>query len=268
MSLFHFKPTTPGLRNKIKLFNNLYKGNSIKKLCKNIISKSGRNNDGRITIRHKGGRLKRYYRFIDFFRNKLDIIGKVERIEYDPNRNSNISLILYNDGERRYIISPKNLNIGDFIISANNSKIKVGNNLLLKNIPNGVKIHCIEKTPGSGGVFARSAGSYATVYSKDLKNVTIILNSGKYKTLNNFCKATIGEVGNADHFNIKFGKAGSKRILGIRPTVRGVAMNPVDHPHGGGEGKTSGGRDPVSPWGKLSKSFKKHVKILKKNTIL
>lgn len=265
MILYKFKPITPGLRKKIKLLNITYKNKPLKKLCKNIIFSSGRNNSGKITVRHKGGRLKRYYRYIDFFRNKDFLKAVVERIEYDPNRNCNICLVLYQDGERRYIISPKNLFIGDLITSGVNIPIKIGNTLFLRDIPIGVKIHCVELVPGSGGVLSRSAGSYSVIHSKQLNIVRLILSSGTFIELNDMCRATIGEVGNSDYFLKNLGKAGSNRLLGIRPTVRGVAMNPVDHPHGGGEGKTSGGRDPVSPWGKRSKSLKKkNVSIFKK----
>ncbi|WP_259289737.1 50S ribosomal protein L2 [Candidatus Nasuia deltocephalinicola] len=258
MTLFKFKPSSCGTRNKVKIINNLYKFKLFKKNSKILKFSAGRNNKGRISIRHKGGRFKRKYRYIDFFRNKDGIVGVVERIEYDPNRNSNLLLILYSDGDRRYIIAPKNIFISNLVISGNVS-LKIGNSLYLKFIPLGIKIHCVEHTPGGGAVFARSAGSYCVIVSNDLDFVIIMLKSGILKRLNFMCKATIGEVGNSEHFLIKLGKAGSKRHTGIRPTVRGVAMNPVDHPHGGGEGKSSGGRDPVTPWGKKSKPFKKNV---------
>ncbi|WP_259286269.1 50S ribosomal protein L2 [Candidatus Nasuia deltocephalinicola] len=259
MILFKFKPTTPGTRNKIKVFNNLYKFKFFKKNSKILRSNSGRNNKGVISVRHKGGRLKRKYRYVDFFRNKDNILGIVERIEYDPNRNSNILLILYSDGERRYIISPKNLFISNTVISGIFSPLKIGNAMCLKYIPLGLKIHCIESKPGKGAVYSRAAGSYCVIVSNFFYTVIIMLNSGLLKKLNSMCRATIGEVGNSEYFLTKFGKAGSRRLQGIRPTVRGVAMNPVDHPHGGGEGKSSGGRDPVSPWGKISKPLKKNV---------
>ncbi len=259
MVLFKFKPITSGTRNKIKIFNNLYKFKFFKKNSKILKSNAGRNNKGCISVRHKGGKPKRKYRYVDFFRNKDNIIGVVERLEYDPNRNSNLLLILYSDGERRYIIAPKNLFISNLIISGAHVSLKVGNALHLKNISLGIKIHCVESKPGKGGVYARSAGSYCVVMSFVFNFVVIMLKSGILKKLNSMCKATIGEVGNSEHFLIKLGKAGCKRHLGIRPTVRGVAMNPVDHPHGGGEGKSSGGRDPVSIWGKKSKPFKKNV---------
>ncbi|BEH03947.1 50S ribosomal subunit protein L2 [Candidatus Nasuia deltocephalinicola] len=262
MNLFKFKPTSPGVRNKIKLVNNLYKYKSFKFLKKSIKFKSGRNNTGSITIRHKGGRSKRFYRYLDVFRNKINIFGIIEKIEYDPNRNSNIFLILYSDGERRYIIACKNINIGEIIISSFEAPIKIGNTLILKNIPLGTKIHCVEIKPGMGGKIARSAGCYCLLHFKSFEYVSIYLKSGLIINLNPYCRATIGEVGNSEHILIKKGKAGSKRNLGIRPTVRGVAMNPVDHPHGGGEGKTSGGRDPVSIWGKYCKSFKKKCHVL------
>lgn len=247
MSLFNFKPTSPGLRNKIKVVNILYKKDPIKKYLKNIIFNSGRNNKGIITVRHKGGRQKRYYRYVDFFRNKDDVPGIIERIEYDPNRNCNISLVLYFDGERRYIISPKDLNLGSKIISGNYKLLQNGNCLFLKNIPIGVRVHCVETMPGCGAKLSRSAGSYCTVISKNISTVTVETKSGSIFHLDKMCKSTIGEVGNHEHMYISKGKAGVSRLKGVRPTVRGVAMNPVDHPHGGGEGKTSGGRDPVSP---------------------
>ncbi|WP_259288829.1 50S ribosomal protein L2 [Candidatus Nasuia deltocephalinicola] len=259
MVLFKFKPVTSGSRNKIKIFNDLYKFKFFKKNSKILKFNAGRNNRGVISVRHLGGRLKRKYRYVDFFRNKDNILGVVERIEYDPNRNSNLSLILYSDGERRYIISPKNLFISNTVISGIYSPLKIGNNLYLKYIPLGIKIHCVESRPGGGAVYSRSAGSYCTIISGSLNFVVIMLKSGLIKKINFMCRATIGEVGNSEHFLIKLGKAGSKRRLGIRPTVRGVAMNPIDHPHGGGEGKSSGGRDPVSPWGRLSKPLKKNV---------
>ncbi len=259
MVLFKFKPVTSGTRNKIKIFNNLYKFKFFKKNSKILKSGGGRNNKGVISVRHIGGKSKRKYRYIDFFRNKDNIFGVVERIEYDPNRNSNILLILYSDGERRYIISPKNLFISDTIISGYTTPLKIGNTLCLKYIPLGIKIHCVESKPGGGGIYSRAAGSYCVVVSSLYNTVIIMLKSGLLKKINFMCRATIGEVGNSEHFLIKLGKAGCKRHLGVRPTVRGVAMNPVDHPHGGGEGKSSGGRDPVSPWGKLSKPLKKDV---------
>ncbi|WP_259285967.1 50S ribosomal protein L2 [Candidatus Nasuia deltocephalinicola] len=257
MVLFKFKPITSGTRNKIKIFNNLYKFKFFKKNSKILRFSAGRNNKGLISVRHMGGRLKRKYRYIDFFRNKDNIFGVVERIEYDPNRNSNILLILYSDGERRYIISPKNIFISNTVISGLFVPLKIGNTLCLKYIPIGIKIHCVESKPGKGATYSRAAGSYCVIISNLHNNVIIMLKSGLLKKINFMCRATIGEVGNAEHFLIKLGKAGCRRYLGVRPTVRGVAMNPVDHPHGGGEGKSSGGRDPVSPWGRLSKPLKK-----------
>ncbi|WP_259289090.1 50S ribosomal protein L2 [Candidatus Nasuia deltocephalinicola] len=259
MVLFKFKPKTSGTRNKVKIFNNLYKFKFFKKNSKILKSSAGRNNKGTISVRHIGGRFKRKYRYVDFFRNKDNILGIVERVEYDPNRNSNISLILYSDGERRYIISPKNLFISNTVISSFQTPLKIGNTLCLKYIPLGIKIHCVESKPGKGGTYSRAAGSYCIIISNFYDNVIIMLKSGLLKKISFMCRATIGEVGNSEHFLIRLGKAGCKRHLGIRPTVRGVAMNPVDHPHGGGEGKSSGGRDPVSPWGRLSKPLKKNV---------
>ncbi|XXS36661.1 MAG: 50S ribosomal protein L2 [Candidatus Nasuia deltocephalinicola] len=256
MTLFKFKPTSPGVRGKIKLFNILYKGKHLKKNSKIIHFKSGRNNSGSITVRHKGGKSKRRYRYIDFFRNKDFIRARIIRIEYDPNRSSNICLLSYFDNEKRYIICPKGVSIGDTIISGEDVEIKIGNNLFLKDIPIGTKVHCVENSPGSGAKISRSSGCYCVVSSRNAYDTVLVSNTGKSINLNNMCRATIGEVGNSEHFLINYGKAGSKRLKGIRPTVRGVAMNPVDHPHGGGEGKTSGGRDPVTPWGRLCKSFK------------
>lgn len=257
MILYNYKPVTPGLRGKIKIVNNLYKGKILKKNIKKIIFNAGRNNKGRITVRHKGGKRKRNYRFIDFFRNKEYIVGRIERFEYDPFRSSNIALIVYFDGERRYIIAPKNVSIGDQIVAGDDVPINIGNYLPLRNIPIGTKIHCLENKAGKGMKIARSSGNYCTILSKSKKTVVVSTPSLSYITLDHNCRAVIGEVGNEEHFLINYGKAGAKRMRGIRPTVRGVAMNPVDHPHGGGEGKTSGGRDPVSPWGKISKVLKK-----------
>jgi len=246
LKLKTYKPVTPGLRNKRKLFY-LKKKKRINKLCGYINYKSGRNNSGKITIRHKGGRVKRIYRRINFFRYKKDnILSKVSDIQYDPYRNSNIALLSYIDGYKSYILAPDGLKLNDSIISSTLTSLKIGNNLILKNIPERVKINSIEFKPGFGAKIARSAGCYAYIISKNKDYVKILLKSGKYKTLSKYCRATIGEVSNKNYFFIKHGKAGIKRYMGVRPTVRGVAMNPIDHPHGGGEGKTSGGRDPVS----------------------
>ena len=257
MSLIKSKPTSPGRRFRIKISNpELYKG----KPCSSLIQKSkktgGRNNQGRITTRHIGGGHKKRYRIIDFKRDKDNIAAKVERLEYDPNRNANIALLLYIDGERRYIIAPKNLKTGDSVMSGKDSSITIGNSLPMKNIPVGTQVHCIEMKPGKGAQIARSAGTVAQIAAIEGDYVTVRLRSGEMRKIFSSCKATIGEVGNSEHNLQSFGKAGAKRWLGVRPTVRGVAMNPIDHPHGGGEGKTSGGRHPVSPWGTPTKGYK------------
>jgi large subunit ribosomal protein L2 len=257
VSLIKSKPTSPGRRFRIKISNpELYKG----KPCSSLIQKSkktgGRNNQGRITTRHIGGGHKKRYRIIDFKRDKDNIAAKVERLEYDPNRNANIALLLYIDGERRYIIAPKNLKTGDSVISGKDSSIAIGNSLPMKNIPVGTQVHCIEMKPGKGAQIARSAGTVAQIAAIEGDYVTVRLRSGETRKIFSSCKATIGEVGNSEHNLQSFGKAGAKRWLGVRPTVRGVAMNPIDHPHGGGEGKTSGGRHPVSPWGTPTKGYK------------
>ncbi|ASS47032.1 50S ribosomal protein L2p (L8e) [Candidatus Nasuia deltocephalinicola] len=260
MSLFFYKPITPGLRGKSKLINNFYKFTISKKFYKIINYKAGRNNLGHITVRHKGGRCKRKYRILDFYRSYLNLKAKVLRIEYDPYRNSNILFISYFNGKKSYIISPKNIKINNVIISSKDcfskDSLNIGNSFLLNNIPEGTKIHCLENYPGGGAKYSRSSGSFCILISKNNNYANVLLKSGKMKKFNLNCRATIGEVGNEKYNLIKKGKAGVNRLKGIRPTVRGVAMNPVDHPHGGGEGKTSGGRDPVSPWGLPSKGFK------------
>jgi large subunit ribosomal protein L2 len=227
----------------------------------------GRNNLGRITSRRRGGGHKRRYRIIDFKRSKFDMIGKVSAIEYDPNRSSRIALIAYEDKENRYIIAPDGLKVGDEIISSRENKVafKKGNCLVLKNIPEGMLIHNIELKPGKGAQLARSAGTYARIMAKEDNMVTLRLPSGETRMVPDLCLATLGTVGNKTHENIKIGKAGRSRWLGKRPKVRGVAMNPVDHPHGGGEGRTSGGRHPVSPWGTPAKGFKTRKKNKQSN---
>ncbi len=269
MSLIKSKPTSPGRRFRIKISNpELYKG----KPCSSLIQKSkktgGRNNQGRITTRHIGGGHKKRYRIIDFKRDKDNIAAKVERLEYDPNRNANIALLLYIDGERRYIIAPKNLKTGDSVMSGKDSSITIGNSLPMKNIPVGTQVHCIEMKPGKGAQIARSAGTVAQIAAIEGDYVTVRLRSGEMRKIFSSCKATIGEVGNSEHNLQSFGKAGAKRWLGVRPTVRGVAMNPIDHPHGGGEGKTSGGRHPVSPWGTPTKGYKTRSNKRTDNMIL
>ncbi len=252
-----FKPITPGLRGTVLVSKkHLSNEKAVKFLTKPITSTGGRNNQGRITSRRMGGGAKRKYRIIDFKRNKKNIRGEVIRNEYDPNRTAFISLIKYEDGELRYILSPKNIKIGDKLISGDETEIKNGNSLLLKNIPVGTSIHNIELKPGAGGQLVRSAGSSAQIVSKEQSFVQIKLVSGEIRHINQNSMATIGEVSNPDQKNIKLGKAGRKRYLGFRPKVRGVVMNPVDHPHGGGEGRTSGGRNPVTPWGVSTKGKK------------
>ncbi len=257
MSLIKSKPTSPGRRFRVKIKDeSLYKGKPYPGLTQKSKKSGGRNNQGRITTRHIGGGHKRKYRIIDFKRDKDNINAKVERLEYDPNRNANIALLLYSDGERRYIIAPKSLKTGDSVISGEDSAISVGNSLPLKNIPVGTQVHCIEMKPGKGAQIARSAGTVAQIAALEGEYATLKLKSGEMRKINSNCRATIGEVGNSEYNLQSYGKAGAKRWLGIRPTVRGVAMNPIDHPHGGGEGKTSGGRDPVSPWGTPTKGYK------------
>jgi len=216
----------------------------------------GRNNAGRITTRHKGGGHKHHYRVIDFKRDKDGIVGRVERIEYDPNRTAHIALVLYGDGERRYIIAPKGVHAGDEVISGREAAIKPGNSMPLRNIPMGSVVHCVEMKPGKGAQLARSAGAAVQLVAREGQYATLRLRSGEMRKVPARCRATIGEVSNSEHNLEKLGKAGATRWRGVRPTVRGVAMNPVDHPHGGGEGRTSGGRHPVSPWGVPTKGYK------------
>jgi large subunit ribosomal protein L2 len=258
MTLIKTKPTSPGRRfvTKIKRPLYLFRGDPYAALLSPKKRINGRNNQGRITVRHRGGGHKRFYRLIDFKRNKDAIRAKVERIEYDPNRNAYIALILYADGERRYIIAPKNLNIGDTVESGPEVDIKPGNCLPLQNIPIGTTIHCVELKPGSGAQLMRSAGTYGQLLSKEGLYATIRMRSGEMRKVLLECRACIGTVSNEEYSLISLGKAGAKRWRGIRPTVRGVAMNPVDHPHGGGEGKTAGGRHPVTPHGKPTKGYK------------
>lgn len=258
MTIIKCKPTSPGRRKMVKLLNYfLYKGRPYSSLvCKNKKT-GGRNNQGKITTRHIGGGHSKFYRIIDFKRNKDNIIGTIERIEYDPNRSSNIALVLYKDGERRYILAPKMLKIGDKIQSGNNANIPIknGNTLPMNIIPIGTFLHNIEIQPGKGGQIARSAGAYAQIISRESKYVTLRLRSGEIRKILSECRASIGEVGNHEHMLKVIGKAGANRWLGIRPTVRGTAMNPVDHPHGGGEGRNFG-KHPVSPWGIQTKGKK------------
>ena len=257
MTLKILKPTTPGQRGTVLISkSHLWKGEPHKSLLKPKKSSGGRNNQGRITSRRMGGGVKRKYRSIDFKRNKFDMAAEVVRIEYDPNRSAFISLIKYQDGEFRYILSPQNIKIGDKLISGQNVEIKEGNCLPLKNIPVGTSVHNIELKPGAGGQLSRSAGSSVQIVSKEDLYVQLKLVSGEIRLINKNCLATVGSVSNPDNKNKKLGKAGRNRYLGRRPKVRGVVMNPVDHPHGGGEGRTSGGRHPVTPWGQSTKGKK------------
>ena len=251
-------PTSPGRRFVIELEkNHLYKGRPLKKLTEKKTKKGGRNNNGRITVRHQGGGHKQNYRIIDFKRNKFDIHANVERIEYDPNRSAHIALLKYDDGERRYIICPTKLTVGSQVISSQNEvDIKDGNSMPLKNIPLGSNVHCIEMKPGKGAQIARSAGTSARLVAKEGIYSTLRLQSGEMRKILSDCRATLGVVSNQENNLKSIGKAGANRWRGKRPTVRGVAMNPIDHPHGGGEGRTSGGRHPSTPWGVPTKGYK------------
>lgn len=247
-----FKPTTPGTRGLILVDkSSLYKGSSYKPLTERLNKSSGRNNTGRVTVRGRSGGATKLYRIVDFKRNKIDVQAIVERLEYDPNRTAFIALISYQDGEKSYIIAPAKLKVGDFVVSSSKVDILPGNCAPLSALPVGTVVHNIEVTIGKGAQYCRSAGTYAQILGRDGKNVIVKLSSGEVRLVNGRCRATVGIVSNSDHSNQNLGKAGRKRHMGIRPTVRGVAMNPVDHPHGGGEGRTSGGRHPVSYSGVL-----------------
>ena len=252
------KPTSPGRRFVIKVTNpDLHKGKPYAGLVQKKSKRGGRNNLGRITVRHQGGGHKQHYRVIDFKRADKDgIPARIERLEYDPNRTAYIALVLYKDGERRYIIAPQKLEVGSEIISGMHVPIRIGNTLPISNIPVGTTVHAVELKPGKGAQLARSAGSSVQLIAREGEYATIRLRSGEVRKVSVYCRATIGEVSKSEHNLRSFGKAGAVRWRGVRPTVRGVAMNPVDHPHGGGEGKTSGGRHPVSPTGKPTKGFK------------
>ncbi|ARC53510.1 50S ribosomal protein L2 [Candidatus Riesia pediculischaeffi] len=255
-TVIKYKPTSPSRRHMVNsVGRNLYKGNPFRRLTKKISKTGGRNNLGRITTRHIGGGHKRKYRVIDFKRNKDNIGALVKRIEYDPNRTSNIALIMFKDGERRYIIAPKGLGVGDLLKSGKDVKIKIGNCLPIENIPVGCSVHNVELKKGRGGQLARSAGNYAQIISKENDFAVIRLRSGEIRKIRFGCRATVGEVGNGQHMLQHFGKAGKSRWKGIRPTVRGTAMNPIDHPHGGGEGRNFG-KHPVTPWGMQTKGKK------------
>ncbi len=266
MGIRNLKPTTPGSRFASRSdFSEITKNFPEKKLTKALRKTGGRNNKGRITVRHRGGGHRRRYRIIDFKRDKFDIPAKVASIEYDPNRSANIALLFYSDGEKRYILSPFGTKIGDVILSGENVPLKIGNALPLKKVATGMFVHNIELEPGRGGQLARSAGSAAQVMAHDDGFTTLKLPSGEVRQVRQHCFATVGEVGNKSHEQIVSGKAGRSRWLGKRPTVRGVVMNPIDHPHGGGEGKSSGGRHPVSPWGTPTKGYKTRKKNKKSN---
>ena len=254
MALKKYKPTTPGQRGLVQVDRSaLYSGKPVKKLTEGLSKNGGRNNTGRITARRRGGGHKRSYRMIDFKRTKFDMVATVERLEYDPNRSAFIALIRYEDGELSYILAPQRLGEGDKVVSGQSVDVKPGNAMPLSSIPIGTIVHNVEMKPGKGGQIARSAGTFAQLVGRDAAYAVIRLTSGEQRMVLGACMATIGAVSNPDQSNIKLAKAGRSRWLGKRPSVRGVAMNPVDHPHGGGERKTSGGRHPVTPWGKPTK---------------
>jgi large subunit ribosomal protein L2 len=257
MALIKLKPTTPGQRAVLRVVNpELHKGKPVAALLEKQTKTAGRNNNGHITTRHMGGGHKQHYRLVDFKRNKDGIPATVERLEYDPNRSANLALLCYADGERRYIIAPKGVSAGAALISGSEAPIKAGNALPLRNIPVGSTIHCIEMLPGKGAQLARSAGTSVQLLAREGSYAQLRLRSGEIRKVHIDCKATLDEVGNSEHSRRSIGKAGAMRWRGVRPTVRGVVMNPVDHPHGGGEGKTAAGRHPVSPWGVPAKGFR------------
>jgi large subunit ribosomal protein L2 len=263
------RPTSPGNRFSTRSdFEQITAGQPEKKLTRALRKSGGRNNNGRITVRRRGGGHKRRYRVIDFKRDKFDIPAKVATIEYDPNRSANIALLYYSDGEKRYILAPQNLQVGDKLVSSSSAELKVGNALCLKNIPTGLTVHNIEMYPGKGAQLVRSAGTGAQIMAHDEGFSSIKLPSGEVRLINSNCYAVVGEVGNKSHEQIVSGKAGRTRWLGRRPKVRGVAMNPVDHPMGGGEGKSSGGRHPCTPWGKPTKGYKTRKKNKKSNALI
>ena len=254
MAIVKSKPTSPGRRGRVEIKHaHLWKGEPHAPLIESQSKSGGRNNRGRITTRHRGGGHKQHYRIVDFKRDKDGVRGTVERIEYDPNRSAHIALVKYLDGERRYILAPRDVRAGDEVMSGSEAPIKPGNAMQLRSIPIGTQIHNIELKPGKGGQMARSAGTSVQLVAREGQYATVLLRSGEMRKILSRCRATIGQVANMEHNLEKLGKAGRKRWAGIRPTVRGVAMNPVDHPHGGGEGRTSGGRHPVTPWGQSTK---------------
>src|SRR5512132_4639668 len=257
MPLQKVKPTSPGRRAVVKVVHpHLYKGRPVDALTESQKRGSGRNNNGHITMRHKGGGHKQHYRVVDFKRNKDEVAAKVERLEYDPNRSAHLALLLYADGERRYMIAPRGVTVGALLQSGAEAPIKPGNCLPLRNIPVGTTIHCIEMLPGKGAQLARSAGTSVQLLAREGSYAQLRLRSGEIRRVLIDCRATVGEVGNEENNRRQIGKAGAMRWRGVRPTVRGVAMNPVDHPHGGGEGRTGTGRNPVSPWGQLTKGYR------------
>jgi large subunit ribosomal protein L2 len=257
MALKKSKPTSAGRRFRVTVTTSeLHKGAPVSALIEKKTRTGGRNNQGRLTQRHQGGGHKQRYRVVDFKRDKDGVPARVERLEYDPNRSAHLALLLYADGERRYMIAPKDLSVGDNVVSGTHAPIKTGNTLPLRSIPVGTTVHCIEIKPGKGAQMARSAGAMAQIVAREGAYASLRMRSGEMRKVLVDCRATIGEVGNSEHNLRSLGKAGAKRWRGVRPTVRGVAMNPVDHPHGGGEGRTSGGRHPVSPWGTPTKGYK------------
>jgi len=257
MALIKVKPTSAGRRAVVKVVNpDLHKGKPFAGLVEKQNRGSGRNNNGHITVRHKGGGHKQHYRLVDFKRNKDGVVAKVERLEYDPNRSANIALLCYADGERRYIIAPKGMVVGQQVVSGSEAPIKSGNALPIRNIPVGSTIHCVEMIPGKGAQLARAAGTSVQLLAREGSYAQLRLRSGEIRRVHVECRATIGEVGNEEHSLRSIGKAGAMRWRGVRPTVRGVAMNPVDHPHGGGEGRTAAGMNPVSPWGTKTKGYR------------
>jgi len=257
MALKTYNPVTPGLRQMVSVDRSeLHKGKPVKSLTEGLKKTGGRNNKGRITTRHIGGGHARRYRLVDFKRRKFDMEAKIERLEYDPNRTAFIALITYKDGTQSYILAPQRVKKGDVVVAGVKVDVKPGNAMQIRNIPVGTIVHNVEIKPGKGGQMARSAGAYVQIVGRDSGVVQVKMNSGEVRVVPQECMATVGAVSNADHANVKLGKAGRSRWLGIRPSVRGVVMNPVDHPHGGGEGKSSGGRHPVTPWGKGTKGKK------------
>jgi large subunit ribosomal protein L2 len=257
MALVKVKPTSAGRRGLVKVVNDkLHKGKPHASLLEKKTRSSGRNNSGRITTRHMGGGHKQHYRMVDFKRAKDGVPAKVERLEYDPNRSAHIALLVYADGERRYIVAPKGLTVGVQLMSGNEAPIRVGNTLPLRNIPVGTTVHCVEMLPGKGAQLARAAGTSVQLLAREGTYAQLRLRSGEIRRVLIDCRATIGEVGNEENNLRQIGKAGAMRWRGVRPTVRGVAMNPIDHPHGGGEGRTGTKRDPVSPWGQLTKGYR------------